>query len=319
MYLPFLRGKLYELKAIKEYIAESYMRDSGRHIMPIIEPVKKDLKPLLSCVEVMGKVKMPFAIVLNSRIGDFQRISFDVGAFMSDIKVKDIIWTPAFEINSIGDIDNIKKIIKYYNFKDVMLIFFSNVDLDDNIVKSIVNNSAVKYIAAMNLIQRPLIISSLKDTNKDIINIEDCFPEKTPNNAYRDNLDEFFSDTFSFYKSLFGFFGFSDFTTLSRNYREGGVLPQVVAIHLTYKKSDKVINVHHFLSDSRNGSNNIRGEYSEAKAKIAPFYVGKTKTYAVTQISSRDYPGLGAIKKFSIKNHFELVSRLLQESVEGYN
>jgi len=78
MYLPFLRGKLYELKAIREYIDEMYGKEYGRHIMPIIEPVKKDLRPLMSCVEAMGKAEMPFAVVLNSRTGDFQKATFDV-------------------------------------------------------------------------------------------------------------------------------------------------------------------------------------------------------------------------------------------------
>ena len=36
---------------------------------------------MLACVEAMGKAKMPFAIVLNSRMGDFQRMAFDVDEY----------------------------------------------------------------------------------------------------------------------------------------------------------------------------------------------------------------------------------------------
>lgn len=311
MYLPFLRGKLYELKAIKEYIDEGYGKENGRHIMPIIEPVKKDMRPLMSCVEAMGKVKMPFAMVMNSQMGDFQRLSFDIPSFLTG--VEGVEWTPAFEVNGNANIEVIESSILQFGFKKVMLVFFTNVDLDDARIRGLVNNENVDFIAAINLIQRPPIIAGLKDTGKQIITIEDCFPEKTPNNAYRDVPDEFFSDTFSYYKSLFGLFGFSDFTALARNFREGGVLPQVVAIHMTYRKSDKVVNVHHFLSDSRNGSNNIREEFREANVKIPPFYEDKPSTLAVRQISGIGYPGLGAIKKFSVKNHFELMSRILHE------
>ena len=313
MYLPFLRGKLYELKAIKEYIEEGYGKEYGCHIMPIIEPVKKDMRPLMSCIEAMGAAKMPFAVVLNSRMGDFQRTTFEVPAFLSDEKINGVDWTPAFEVNGNANVDAIEAAIKDFGFGNVMLIFFTVVDLDDVKIKGLVNNGAVKYVAAMNLTQRPPIIADLKEAGKEIINIEDCFPEKTPNNAYRENLDEFFSDTFSYYKSLFGLFGFSDFTALARNFREGGVLPQVVAIHMTYRKSDKVVNVYHFLSDSRNGSNNIREEFREANEKIPPFYSNKPSTIAVDQITQLSYPGLGAIKKYSIKNHFELMSRILHE------
>ena len=275
MYLPFLRGKLYELKAIKEYIEDGYGKEYGCHIMPIIEPVKKDRRPLMSCIEAMGNVGMPFAIVLNSRTGDYEKALF--------------------------------KIIKK------MLIFFTIVDLDDEKIKRIVNNGAVKYIAALNMIQRPAILDELTDAGKSVITIEDCFQEKSPNNAYRDNLDESFSDTFYYYNSRFGLYGFSDFTALGRNYRDRGALPQVVAIHMTYRKSERVINVHHFLSDSRNGANDIRNEFKEANDKIPPFYVNKPTTKAIDQISGKEYPGLGAIKKYSIKNHFELIERVLHE------
>ena len=314
MYLPFLRGKLFEFKAIKEFIEESYNGEYGCHIMPIIEPVKKDRKPMMACIEAMGKAKMPFSIVLNSRMGDYQRMTFEIENFLAEEKMKAVAeWTPAFEVNGSANVGAVAAAIREYGLKDVMLVFFTNVDLDDEAVRNLVDSEAVKYVAAINLTQRPPIIADLKATGKNIITIEDCFPEKTPNNAYRENIDEFFSDTFSYYKSLFGLFGFSDFTALARNFREGGVLPQVVAIHMTYRKSEKVINVYHFLSDSRNGSDNIREEFREANEKIPPFYADKPSTLAVEQISSLEYPGLGAIKKYSIKNHFELMSRILHE------
>lgn len=313
MYLPFLRGKLYELKAIKEYVEERYGQEYGRHIMPIIEPVKKDRRPLISCMEAMGKVEMPFAIVLNSRTGDYEKAIFDVPSFLEEEKIKEINWTPAFEVNGNANVDTIETAIDEYGLTDIMLIFFTIVDTDDEKISRIVKNGAVKYIVALNLTQRPAILDELTEAGKNVITIEDCFQEKSPNNAYRDNLDESFSDTFYYYNTRFGLYGFSDFTALGRNYRDRGALPQVVAIHMTYRKSEKVINVHHFLSDSRNGANDIRGEFKEANDKILPFYADKPVTKAVEQISGKDYPGLGAIKKYSIKNHFELMDRILHE------
>ena len=292
MYLPFLRGKLYELKAIKEYIEDGYGNEYGRHIMPIIEPVKKDRRPLMSCIEAMGNVGMPFAIVLNSRTGDYEKALFDVPSFVQEEKIQGVQWTPAFEVNGNANVDAVETVISENGFEDVMLIFFTIVDLDDEKIKRIVNNGAVKYIAALNMIQRPAILDELTDAGKSVITIEDCFQEKSPNNAYRDNLDE---------------------SALGRNYRDRGALPQVVAIHMTYRKSERVINVHHFLSDSRNGANDIRNEFKEANDKIPPFYVNKPTTKAIDQISGKEYPGLGAIKKYSIKNHFELIERVLHE------
>ena len=202
MYLPFLRGKLYELKAIKEYIEDWYGKESIRHIMPIIEPVKKDRRPLMSCIEAMGNAGMPFAVVLNSRTGDYEKALFDVPSFLDEDKLQGVLWTPAFEVNGNANVDAVETVINENGLKDVMLIFFTIVDLDDEKIKRIVNNGAVKYIAALNMIQRPAILDELTDAGKLVITIEDCFQEKSPNNAYRDNLDESFSDTFQNVKTF---------------------------------------------------------------------------------------------------------------------
>lgn len=314
MYLPFLRGKLFEFKAIKEYIEESYHGEYGCQIMPIIEPVKKDTKPMLACVEAMGKAKMPFAIVLNSRMGDFQRVAFNIEGFLAEERVRAVAdWTPAFEVNGNANVDSIEQLITDHEFEKVMLIFLYGVDLDDEKVCRLINNPRVVFVAVLNLGQSPTMRRKLAAMHKLLIAIDDRFIEQPSNNAYRANEDEFFTDTFCYYKSDYKMFGFSDFTALAKNYREGGVLPQVVAIHLTYQKNDDEIYVHHFLSDTKNGSDDIRSEFEEAKGKIMPFFDGKPTTIAIRQLVVGGYPGLGAIKKFSIKNHFELINRILHE------
>ena len=314
MYLPFLRGKLFEFKAIKEFLDESYNGEYGCHIMPIIEPVKKDTKPMMACIEAMGKAKMPFAIVLNTRMGDYQRKAFDIDVFLAEERMKTVVnWAPAFEVNGNANVEAIEQAMAKYSLKNVMLIFFYGVDLNDEKINRLICNPQVSFVAVLNLGQSPTMRRKLAAKEKLLITIEDRFVEQPSNNSYRNNEDEFFTDTFSYYASDYKMFGFSDFTALARNYREGGVLPQVVAIHLTYQKDEDEIYIHHFLSDSKNGSNDIRNEYEEAKAKIMPFYNGKSITQAIRQLVAGNYPGLGAIKKHSIKNHFELINRILHE------
>ena len=305
---------MFEFKAIKEYIDESYDDEHGCHIMPIIEPVKKDTKPLMACVEAMGKAKMPFAIVLNSRMGDYQRMAFNIDAFLAEDRMRVVPdWAPAFEVNGNANVEAIEEAIEGYRFEKVMLIFFYGVDLNDEKVSRLINNPRVTYVAVLNLGQSPTMRRKLAAMQKQLIAIEDRFVEQPSNNAYRTNEDEFFTDTFSYYASEYKMFGFSDFTALAKNYREGGVLPQVVAIHLTYQKEEDEVYIHHFLSDTRNGSDDIRNEFEEAKNKIMPFFDGKSTTEAIRQLVAGSYPGLGAIKKYSIKNHLELISRILHE------
>lgn len=312
MYLPFLRGKLFELKAIKEFIDESYGGNYGKQIMPIIEPVKEDIRPIMNCIDAMHRVDMPFAIVLNSRLGDYRRstLEFDITAFLADEKMRYIEhWVPAFEVTS--DTEAIKTAILEHNLSEVMLIFFSGVDYENAQVRDLLNQSSIAYIVVYNLGQNRTMQSRLRATDKHIITIENRFIEQSANVEYS-NIDEFFTDTFNYYEGD-GMFGFSDFTALARNYREGGTLPQVVAIHITYERNPEEVYVHHFLSDSKNGKVNIREEYKEACDKIKPFFVDKQSTQAVLQLIESEYPGLGAIKKFSIKNHLELMSRILHK------
>ena len=98
------------------------------------------------------------------------------------------------------------------------------------------------------------------------------------------------------------------------------MMPYAIAIHLTYQKSDDQIYVHHFVSDSNYDQSNIRGKFFEAAAKIAPFYDsgGYFRTSAVEEFIERStlddgFPGLGYIKKLSIKNHLELINHILPE------
>ena len=53
----------------------------------------------------------------------------------------------------------------------------------------------------------------------------------------------------------------------------------------------------------------------EAAKKVAPFYEDKNQTEAVKEIiqkadASDGYPGLGYLKKLSVKNHLELILSL---------
>ncbi len=313
MYLPFLRGKLFEFKAIKEFIDESYNRDYGDHIMPIIEPVKNDIKPMMSCIEAMGKANMPFAIVLNTCMGDYQRKTFDIETFLVENRITLSNWAPAFEVNGNANVVTIEQTIANYDLSNVMLIFFSGVDLNDKKVNGLIRSPKVTYVTVQNLSQSPTMRRKLAAMEKKLITIEDRFVEQPSNNAYRNNIDEFFTDTFSYYATDYNMYGFSDFTSLAKNYREGGVLPQVVAIHITYQKEEDEVYIHHFLSDTKNGSNNIRNEFEEAKNKIMPFFNSKPTTQAIQQLTATGYPGLGAIKKYSIKNHIELMNRILHE------
>lgn len=152
-----------------------------------------------------------------------------------------------------------------------------------------------------------------------MISLEDRFNDKPRNADYANEVDEIFSEDFAYYQED-GLAGFSDYTPMAKDFIEGGMLPYAIAIHLTYQKSDDQIFVHHFVSDNNFDQSNIRGKFHEAAIKIEPFFNenGLYHTAAVNEFilkaeSEDGYPGLGYIKKLSIKNHLELVTRILPE------
>ena len=98
---------------------------------------------------------------------------------------------------------------------------------------------------------------------------------------------------------------------------DGGMLPYAVAIHMTYEKNHDEIYVRHFVSDTNDDQSNIQRKFFEATIKLKVFFANRDRTTAIDQLiqllDDGKYPGLGIIKKLSIKNHIELMNRILPE------
>lgn len=314
MYYPYLRAKQYELKALREFSSEYSNQDK---ITPILEPVKQDTSALYLAISEMQTNNLKFALILNPKDGDFKHPTVQFDAWFQNEKLlenKDS-WIPAF-IYSKRNAEEILPIINKFNLKHVMIIFKSCMDIDDSIAWDIIKDSSVEYVVNSfgSTISRRLR-SELKKTECKIIRLDDSFKSRTRNADYALDDDELFTEEPFFYKEEGNLDGYSDYTTLPSEYIEGGMMPYALAIHLSYKKNEEQLYVHHFVSDSNETNNDIRGKFREAAVKIAPFYNGKNKTNAVDELISRandsdGYPGLGYLKKLSIKNHLELILSL---------
>ena len=114
-----------------------------------------------------------------------------------------------------------------------------------------------------------------------------------------------------------GFRGFSDYTVLPSEYIDGGSTPRAVAIHLTYLYSENQIWIRHFTSETNDSIANVQGKFAEAAEKAVNYCRenGITNT-AITELESyydnQHYPGLGTVKKISIKNHLLIVCHFLK-------
>ena len=70
MYLPFLRGKQFELLALRELTALTII---GTKISPIIEPVKKDTKSVETAIKALSIFGVNVLLVVNPEQGELKK------------------------------------------------------------------------------------------------------------------------------------------------------------------------------------------------------------------------------------------------------
>ncbi len=314
MYYPYLRGKQFELKALRDFSSENKKEDK---ILPIIEPVNQSFNALSLAIDQLKSNGMIFSIIVNPNDGDFRHktVSFDILKSKPDIAEAKGVWIPAYLYQ--GQPLELDKEITASPWEEVILVFKTCADVDNKDVSSLISNRKVKTVVnnfGKTVSRR--VKKAIKDSGKSLVCFEDCFVNKKRNADYLNDVDEPFSEMFYYWKDE-GFDGFGDYTALPSEYAEGGMLPYALAIHLTYLKAEDQIYVHHFVSDSNFDQSNIKGKFYEAASKIEPFFEGKIHTASVDELISKSndpdgYPGLGYLKKLSVKNHLELIKQVIK-------
>lgn len=307
MYLPFLRGKQFELLALREVATE--LGDCSK-VMPIIEPVKKDLKAANNAFTVMKQQKMKFAFILNPSKGDFETPVEGFAQSVIELLGINDMWMPAFFLgkNSPG---RIKATVEKYNLTEIMLVETGSLDIErfDEVLSMPESKCIVYADADSRMLERKL----RKYPSLNRVRLDDNFRAEKTNKGYRDQEDQKFTDMHRFYAED-GFWGLADYTTLPSSFNDGGALPRVLAIHMTYEKNTDEIWVRHSLSHSYdNGPENIQQKFKEAAEDVRDFFATKNQTSGITDLimylNEGKYPGLGVLKKLSMKNHITLMSQ----------
>lgn len=310
MYTPYLKGKQFEFLALRD-LAEFFSPEEKEKVLPIVEPVKKSTRDASTAFQKMIGARWKFALVLNPRLGDFQRGDNDYYSLVSaELEPNRDAWVPAFILDKKSDV---KSMIEAGDFKNVMLILPKDEDVDS--WAELISSDVVKYVVICDGDSMPTVRKVRRLGDKELIRMDDSFKAQQKNADYAGDIDHRFTDRHSYYTD-FGFAGFGDYTTLPSAFIEGGVSPSVVAIHLTYNKNSDEVWIHHFLSDPKvKGNENVQGKFFEAAVQVEPFFNERPadKTPAidelVKQVKANHYPGLGQIKKYSMKHHIILMSK----------
>lgn len=300
MYFPYLRGKQYELIAIRELVNKKLI---SKKIIPIIEPVKQTstFKKLL---DEMGEKEHSFSVIQNPEVGSYEPINGIAAYKEKHFFINGMI------INSLG----IEKKIQVTNgqkglafFKNAASIEYATNDFDkENLYKAIPDSTVFRR----------------KFETKNLILFGDKFIKKDRNSDYVGLSDEFFSSDHLFYEDE-GYCGFGDYSIIGEHYVDSGFAPLAVAIHIVYFNDKNELYVKHFTSNSNDDISNPAGKFREALGKFVKWYEtaeDKNKSTGADMLleyfNKQKYPGLGVVKKLAIMHHLEIMNNYLESKDE---
>lgn len=303
MYFPILRGKQNELLALRELLDEKVL---STKILPIIEPVKPSttFKILL---EKFSENNRKIAVIQNSTVADYKGFNNEK---INQIKSENT-FVPALVLGNNEDSD-------FSKFSNVnkMAIIDEKSDFDDS---SVINSKMYLVIEPNN----GFLLRKLKDNTSFLVEMHDQFNKKDRNVDYINKLDELFSTKHLYYQDA-GYYGFSDYSIIGKDYSDSGFAAKAVAIHLVYFDDDNKLRVHHFVSDSNDDRQNPASKTHEALSKLMDFVsdpsfdMKKNSSKSIEEFkelyNNDRYPGLGYIKKLSIKHHFEIMGGYLEKT-----
>jgi hypothetical protein len=310
MYFPYLRCKQFELLALKEIapLLEASV------ISPVLEPVKKSTSSFERALQTIIARGINFTVILNPIHGEFASNPSGIATMLNNHLSAYNNFQFGIIVNQFTNLDYVTELLEVLNFQRPLTLIHSGRLNDIDALREWCGNYEVKY----NLHGENFPVRRYRGiiTGDTKVLLDDKFKPQAKNADYMNTPDEFFTDDHLYYEED-GFVGFGDFLTIGDDYAESGWLPYAIAIHLTYKKENNEIWIRHFVSDSNNDTTDVAGKFGEALDKLIVFINAEhISTQAADEFRAlhRDghYPGLGSLKKLSIKHHIELVYDVLK-------
>ncbi|MBE0462763.1 MAG: sce7725 family protein [Halomonadaceae bacterium] len=307
MYYPYFRGKQFELITIRE-MSELLAEKS---FVPVIEPVRESLNSLKKTLTAICDAGGHAIVIVNPYHGDHKEDGASI--------------TGLLQVDFSG-VDNISAGILLrndMNADEVMACYDQHADHRPVLVHG--GFTAPKALAVVLENDMPsltnvfiedhakLLYRKHFDQSKRIL-VRDGF--KRQRNADYPPIEEF-SDLHVTCGEL-GMAGFGDFLIAGDVYSESGGPAYAVAIHLTFIDPDKddVMYIYHFVSNTNDTPTDPAGKFAQALEKlIAKLDSGTShirETEAIKEFralhAKGHFPGLGYIKKLSMKHHIETLA-----------
>lgn len=310
MYYPYFRGKQYDLIVIRE--CAELMAQSN--FVPIIEPVKESTSALMRTLQTLIDSQCNSVLIVNPvngshaadscAISDMLNNEFSEDSYIRAGIILDKDMTAQDAIDLATSFAERKISFIHSGFTDpISLVELMSDDFEKYEHIFLDDGRGKRYQRHFNKFHRVLI--------------KDNF-EKRANRLHPDV--EFFSDLHATYEEE-GMDGFGDYLIVGNDYSESGGPAYAVAIHITYidSEDDDGMYIFHFKSDRNDTPTDPGGKFAEALGKLI-YEVDNpltkiTMTEAISEFRalyiSRHFPGLGSVKKISMKHHIQTLASYL--------
>lgn len=301
MYYPLLRGKQFELIALRE-LSEILNK---RNVTPLIEPVRKNIKPLISTIETLFANGITPIIIVNPSLGDFSKEPFDflalenstaAGKFQPCVKIRD-------------STDGALQLLKSFNNQAAAFI-------ENGVDKTLISETANSPLIFVN---KDKLVPGALAMMRNVVLYRNAFNKQARNADY--DVRSFFSTLHVEYASVPQAVGFGDYTILSEEYSESGGPAYVVTIHLSYIDAEEFdsMYIRHFSSYDDESPTNPGGKFKDALEKLIKhvsthedMFVKSSGLAGLFSLAGKPFPGLGQVKKLSLKHHIETISSFIQ-------
>ena len=299
MYYPVLRGKQFELIALRDLCSIL----NKEQFCPIFEPVRSKLQPLSRTIEHLNKIDVIPIVIINPTLGDFKaNIVPNQNTIEDELysTIDDLNFIPCFSTKG-HTADSLSRIINGTN-KPFAVFIEEGLGKDMlPILSDAVLVIAHKYLRA------PF------KTLSNIVIVEDNFTKAVRNSDYPQR--SYFSDRHTDYKEGTNVIGYGDYAITSKDFVESGGPAYVIAIHLSYIDPDEfdAMYIRHFKSFDDKSPTRPGEKFGNALDKLVEFYDSNPKIFNQTlglkgfrKLKEEDhFPGLGQVKKLSIQHHIE--------------
>ena len=310
MYYPYLRARQFELIALRELAQENVLQG---FVQPIIVPVKKSMSNLNIAFKIFKEKECPVYMILNPSVGELKSNHDALLEYYNSID-KAFVFPAFIYQNNAGFIQTC---ITKYHLDDCLIICKNDISSEDTPFRDLLALNNITSICMEDPGHNRSLDRLIRSFEKKYIRLDDLFEKQLRNSAYLDIEKHRFSEEHIYYKDE-NFNGFSDFTVLPSEYSDGGSTPRAVVIHLTYLNRQSQVWIRHFTSTTNDSISNVQGKFAQAVEKAVTYCRENQFTNSAIKelekyYDEQHYPGLGIVKKISIKNHLIIVAKYLSK------